>query len=732
MGADVCVMWATFDVLMCTASIWHMCTMSMDRFFTLKYPMKYGRNKTKTTVVLKIMFVWVVSVGISCPLGIMGFIDHSNVYNEGACVPTISNFVILGSALAFYLPFIIMIITYVMTTKILCDNQRIMRSIAREHSDKAYQARKERNETLGAGFLSPHMYIQRLQSTRGSLETTASIATSVNESIVHNSLPTQTREEQKLIPPKVAEPPDINKQGLCGSDMVSEINKNDVINTSTTDLDKVSIKSNTSNFNGVFPVPLGNYNLSSSQPQLQISASPVPSPTLSQHSLLLPQPFTGSRTVSRASSYASYLGVFNTDPSLSRATSLNSMLSQANSSMCGSMVIGDFDDPELMEKLSQIEQEMDECLMQGQLRGEETLSDAGQSQTADVHSTASRPVSLTGSYHDNYSYCNDEKETNGNVTNEHVKGDVVTTTQNTSISNVPVSLHEDEYIDSAPNLESTTIPLANVTSPPVTSSDDTLEGSDSENTELVTIRLRASGCYLYKLSDKTKCSILLQRRHEQLNYESPSHKYNFTQHPSKQDSSDFSLDEDAASVSMSTSCSTRRYPPHKAKVNPRSLGFGSSWKALTIRKKKKMKAKQFIKLNGNALPPQVIPKRTASNEKKASKVLGIIFAVFVVLWTPFFIVNIISVVCQPCMQAMTPTLMAAIVWLGYMSSLANPIIYTMFNTAFRRAFYKILKCQYPMRRRGYSAAQTPDTIGMTNMSNYPSDSRRYTLTLSTK
>ena len=94
------------------------------------------------------MFAWVVSIGISCPLGIMGFVDHSNVYNEGACVPTISNFVIFGSVFAFYLPFTIMIVTYVMTTKILCDNQRIMRSIAREHSDKAYQARKERNGTV--------------------------------------------------------------------------------------------------------------------------------------------------------------------------------------------------------------------------------------------------------------------------------------------------------------------------------------------------------------------------------------------------------------------------------------------------------------------------------------------------------------------------------------------------------------------------------------------------------
>ena len=676
------------------------------------------------------MFVWVVSIGISCPLGIMGFVDHSHVYNEGACVPTISNFVIFGSVFAFYLPFTIMIVTYVMTTKILCDNQRIMRSIAREHSDKVYQTRKERNRAVDPGFLSPHMYIQRLMSARGSLETTASMATPVNESMIHSSVPSPTREEQRLIPPIVAEPPDDEKQALCDKGMVSMVTRDDQICVSTNDMDRVSIKSNNSKINGNFPLALSNSNLSSSQPQLQTIVSPLPSPTLSQHSLLLPQPVTNSRTVSRASSYASYLGVVNTDPSLSEATSLNSMLSQANSSMCGSMIMSDFDDPELMEKLSQIEQEMDECLMQGQLPGEEARSCAGQSLTADGHSSASRTVSLTGSCHDNQSYANDEEVTTGNVNDGNINGETISTTQSKVEENIPALLKEDNCVDTMTNYEST-IPLAKVISPPITSSDDTLDGTDSEDVELVTIHLKASGCYLYKLSDETKPDILLQKRAQMLKRESPAHKYNFVKHPSKQDSSDFSLDEDV--TSMSTSCSTRRYQTHKPKVNSRSLGFSSGWKSLIKRnKKKKVKAKQFIKLNGNELPPQVIPKRTASNEKKASKVLGIIFAVFVVLWTPFFIVNILSVACQPCMEAMTPTLMAAIVWLGYLSSLANPIIYTMFNTSFRRAFYKILKCQYPVRRLGYSAAQTPDTIGMTNMSNYPSDSRRQTLTLTLK
>ncbi len=718
MGANVCVMWATFDVLMCTASIWHMCTMSMDRFFTLKYPMKYGRNKTKTTVALKILFVWVVSIAISCPVGVMGFVDHSNVYNNGACVPTIFNFVVFGSVFAFYLPFTIMIVTYVMTTKILCDNQRIMRTIAREHSKKAHQLRKERNGTIAAGFLSPNMYVPRLHSARGSVETMASMATSVNDTMIHSSMPSPTREEQRLIPPIVAEP---LEEGLSETERIISVNTDERVNGSCKDLDKVSIRSHNSNVMGTFPLALGNYHLSSSQPQLQTCSSPLPSPTLSQHSLLLPQPGTASRPVSRASSYAGYLGVFNTDAAdLSRASSLNSMLSQANSSMCGSMATSDFDDPDLMEKLSQIEQEMDECLMQGEQLPSSggKQPGAGHSPTADGHSAASRAVSLCSSHRDSHN-----EQQHDQATCVH---DIEETHQHEEEARASLSINENENYDQGDGVESVPIPLATVTSPPVTSSDDTLDGSESERDELVTIHLKASGCYLYKLSDPEKPSVLLQKRREKLKCESPGpNKYLF-KHAPKQDSSDFSMDEE---TSMSTSCSTRRYPTHKAKTNSRSRGFGSGWKTLIKRnKKKKMKAKQFIKLNDNELPPQVIPKRTASNEKKASKVLGIIFAVFVVLWTPFFIVNILSVVCQPCMDAMTPTLMSAIVWLGYMSSLANPIIYTMFNTAFRRAFYKILRCQYPARS-GYTAAQTPDALGMTNMSNFPSDSRRQTLTL---
>ena len=81
-----------------------------------------------------------------------------------------------------------------------------------------------------------------------------------------------------------------------------------------------------------------------------------------------------------------------------------------------------------------------------------------------------------------------------------------------------------------------------------------------------------------------------------------------------------------------------------------------------------------------------------NTEQKASKVLGVVFAIFVICWAPFFVANIMTVLCKQC--EFDPLLITAFVWLGYVSSTLNPIIYTMFNKTFKMTFIKLLKCQY--------------------------------------
>ncbi|XP_047442964.1 5-hydroxytryptamine receptor 2B [Mugil cephalus] len=86
--------------------------------------------------------------------------------------------------------------------------------------------------------------------------------------------------------------------------------------------------------------------------------------------------------------------------------------------------------------------------------------------------------------------------------------------------------------------------------------------------------------------------------------------------------------------------------------------------------------------------------QTLSNEQRASKVLGIVFLLFVVMWCPFFITNITSVLCTSCDTTVIARLMEIFVWVGYVSSGINPLVYTLFNKTFREAFTRYITCNY--------------------------------------
>ncbi len=87
-----------------------------------------------------------------------------------------------------------------------------------------------------------------------------------------------------------------------------------------------------------------------------------------------------------------------------------------------------------------------------------------------------------------------------------------------------------------------------------------------------------------------------------------------------------------------------------------------------------------------------LTKSSASNERKAMRVLLIIFSIFVILWTPFFVINLLSCF----ISNIHPIFISIATWLGYCSSGANPIIYTIFSRAFRQAFVNILACRKVM------------------------------------
>jgi hypothetical protein len=62
--------------------------------------------------------------------------------------------------------------------------------------------------------------------------------------------------------------------------------------------------------------------------------------------------------------------------------------------------------------------------------------------------------------------------------------------------------------------------------------------------------------------------------------------------------------------------------------------------------------------------------------------------VFVVCWLPFFLMYVILPFCLNCCPS--ERLVYFITWLGYINSALNPLIYTIFNLDYRRAFRRLL------------------------------------------
>lgn len=75
-------------------------------------------------------------------------------------------------------------------------------------------------------------------------------------------------------------------------------------------------------------------------------------------------------------------------------------------------------------------------------------------------------------------------------------------------------------------------------------------------------------------------------------------------------------------------------------------------------------------------------------EKRATLILGLIMGSFIACWLPFFFLYIV----KPLFPNLYIPEQAFVVafWLGYMNSALNPVIYTVFNKDFRRAFRRIL------------------------------------------
>lgn len=61
----LCPIWIYLDVLFSTASIMHLCAISLDRYIAIRNPIQHSRTNSRARAKVKITAAWTISVGKS-------------------------------------------------------------------------------------------------------------------------------------------------------------------------------------------------------------------------------------------------------------------------------------------------------------------------------------------------------------------------------------------------------------------------------------------------------------------------------------------------------------------------------------------------------------------------------------------------------------------------------------------------------------------------------------------
>ncbi|KRZ14777.1 5-hydroxytryptamine receptor [Trichinella zimbabwensis] len=93
---------------------------------------------------------------------------------------------------------------------------------------------------------------------------------------------------------------------------------------------------------------------------------------------------------------------------------------------------------------------------------------------------------------------------------------------------------------------------------------------------------------------------------------------------------------------------------------------------------------------------EIKQKTSPKREARAARTLAVVTGTFVLCWLPFFVLALYRPIACPSSDhsisrcSISPLLESVFLWLGYVNSALNPIIYTVFSPDFAKAFKRIL------------------------------------------
>lgn len=104
----LCRVWTALDIMLSTASILHLCAISVDRFSAITAPIKYVAKRTTNMAFSRIAVVWILSSFVSGPALFLTIVEDS------ACIVSVNAtvYAVCSSVVSFYIPCLVILVVY--------------------------------------------------------------------------------------------------------------------------------------------------------------------------------------------------------------------------------------------------------------------------------------------------------------------------------------------------------------------------------------------------------------------------------------------------------------------------------------------------------------------------------------------------------------------------------------------------------------------------------------------
>ncbi|XP_039948710.1 alpha-2B adrenergic receptor [Bactrocera tryoni] len=719
-----CLAWICLDVLFCTASIMHLCTISVDRFFSLAFPMRFGRNKTSRRVFLKIGLVWFLSVATSLPLCLMYSQNHASVLINGTCQIPDPIYKLVGSIICFYIPLFVMLLTYCLTIRLLAKKSHNLGGMCQPQPPG-----------WASTWLGQSSAFERRRTWRRFLRPSSTAVTQSAQSAnsTDTELSTLDTHELWLAESNTTEPTATTMTALqqFGAEMLKlSRGLESVASSSTTCSPTKSEFSSTNHFTSSSPQHYSANKQSNQQQQQHVSREHLQIPTAAlaastADSTLLLRGTSLRRSARRGRKRS-------LSPSCKPQHAMMTTKSRRRYSTAtqgAREVRADTPPPQRRNRFNSLPKNA--LLLLSRQSSQATSSTEGNGTPAKGHSDteveqngkaqcqrsndkqAELPPICTCPYFGDRPLQNCVKPTEVKIIPTTFKVTNVMEMENLlnppeeELTSILVTSNSTDDGNAVTHLSPNTAERMNnkhsASSLTVHSSD----GSTPSNYLSVAAQPGTPCPGRRKLSISKTASVITwdASRYRRRGSSFGSARTTLLLTPTKtgtvltSSSSATPLRRSATLRShnnmnylqVSTACDSTANVVEAGRFRTKSSTPHSSPCLL--------QRNQTVRSH-HSRNSSVISRNSSRHgriiklEQKATKVLGVVFFTFVILWSPFFVLNLLPTICGDCENRIAHWVFDVVTWLGYASSMVNPIFYTTFNEVFRKAFKKVLTCQY--------------------------------------